>query len=170
MRRIFGKVVLVVLVSIIVAFVVAITLDVTTRTTDPDKPEAIMFFSGGPTVAYYNLTNVRVVDGDTIEADISLPMRVTLRQEMIRCANYDAWESSKRRRSVNVTDEEVVKGKAATEALKSLIASGQLMVQLENDDRDVYGRVLASLYLEREGELISVAEWMETNKHIRELD
>jgi endonuclease YncB( thermonuclease family) len=133
----------------------------------PDKHEAIMLFSGGPTVAYYNLTNVRVVDGDTLEADISLPMRVTLRQEMIRCANYDAWESSKRRRSVNVTDEEVVKGKAAAAALEALIKSGQLMVQLENDDRDVYGRVLASLYLEREGELISIAEWMEANNHIR---
>jgi endonuclease YncB( thermonuclease family) len=94
-------------------------------------------------------------------------MRVTLRQEMIRCAGYDAWEANKRRRSVNVTDEEVIKGKAATEALKSLIASGQLMVQLEEDDRDVYGRVLGRLFVARDAELVSVSDWMTKEGHIR---
>jgi len=131
------------------------------------EPAAFMTTSEWPAVTYYSVRNVRVVDGDTLEADIDLPMRVTLRQEMIRCAGYDAWEANKRRRSVNVTDEEVIKGKAATEALKSLIASGQLMVQLEEDDRDVYGRVLARLYVAREGELVSVAEWMTANRHTR---
>ena len=130
-------------------------------------PEALMMNSEWPAVTYYRVRNVRVVDGDTLEADIDLPMRVTLRQEMIRCTDYDAWESSKRRRSVNVTDEEVVKGKAATEALKSLIASGQLMVQLEEDDRDVYGRILARLFVARNNNLLSVADWMETNNHTR---
>ena len=133
----------------------------------PSKPEALMMNPEWPAVTYYRVRNVRVVDGDTLEADIDLPMRVTLRQEMIRCTDYDAWESSKRRRSVNVTDEEVVKGKAATEALKSLIASGQLMVQLEEDDRDVYGRILARLFVARNNNLLSVADWMESNNHIR---
>ena len=133
----------------------------------PSKPEALMMNSEWPAVTYYRVRNVRVVDGDTLEADIDLPMRVTLRQEMIRCTDYDAWESSKRRRSVNVTDEEVVKGKAATEALKSLIASGQLMVQLEEDDRDVYGRILARLFVARNNNLLSVADWMEANNHTR---
>ncbi len=136
----------------------------------PSKPEALMMNSEWPAVTYYRLRNIRVVDGDTLEADIDLPMRVTLRQEMIRCVDYDAWESSKRRRSVNVTDEEVVKGKKATEALKSLIASGQLMVQLEENDRDVYGRVLARLFVARNNNLLSVADWMKANKHIREGD
>jgi len=137
------------------------------RSSSISEPEALMTTSEWPAVTYYKLRNVRVVDGDTLEADIDLPMRVTLRQEMIRCAGYDAWEENKRRRSVNVTDEEVIKGKAATEALKSLIASGQLMVQLEEDDRDVYGRVLARLYVAREGELVSVADWMTANRHTR---
>mgnify|MGYP003117583707 CR=1 FL=1 len=132
-----------------------------------DKTEALMTTSEWPAVTYYSLRNVRVIDGDTLEADIDLPMRVTLRQESIRCVDYDAWEANKRRRSVNVTDEEVVKGKAATEALKSLIASGQLMVQLEEEDRDVYGRVLARLYVAREQELISVADWMTEKGHVR---
>jgi endonuclease YncB( thermonuclease family) len=131
------------------------------------EPEALMTTAEWPAATYYKLRNVRVVDGDTLEADIDLPMRVTLRQEMIRCAGYDAWEANKRRRSVNVTDEEVTKGKAATEALKSLIASGQLMVQLEEDDRDVYGRVLARLYVARDAELVSVADWMIANEHTR---
>ena len=133
----------------------------------PSKPEALMMNSEWPAVTYYRLRNIRVVDGDTLEADIDLPMRVTLRQEMIRCVDYDAWESSKRRRSVNVTDEEVIKGKAATEALKSLIASGQLMVQLEEDDRDVYGRVLARLFVARNNTLLSVSDWMTQEGHTR---
>jgi len=131
------------------------------------EPAAFMTTAEWPAVTYYSVRNVRVVDGDTLEADIDLPMRVTLRQEMIRCAGYDAWEANKRRRSVNVTDEEVIKGKAATEALKSLIASGQLMVQLEEDDRDVYGRVLARLYVARDAELVSVSDWMTKEGHTR---
>lgn len=115
----------------------------------------------------HELTNVRVIDGDTVEADINFSLGLTLRKQLIRFSDYDAWEANKRRRSVNVTDEEVVKGKAATEALKSLIASGQLVVQLEEEDRDVYGRVLARLYVEREYELICVADWMTENGHVR---
>lgn len=130
-------------------------------------PEALMTNSEWPAVTYYRLRNVRVVDGDTLEADIDLPMRVTLRQEMIRCVDYDAWEANKRRRSVNVTDEEVVKGKAATEALKDLIESGRLLVQLEEDDRDVYGRVLARLFIAKNNTLLSVADWMTTEGHTR---
>jgi endonuclease YncB( thermonuclease family) len=131
------------------------------------EPAALMTTAEWPAATYYKLRNVRVVDGDTLEADIDLPMRVTLRQEMIRCAGYDAWEANKRRRSVNVTDEEVIKGKAATEALKSLIASGQLMVQLEEADRDVYGRVLGRLFVARDAELVSVSDWMTKEGHIR---
>ncbi len=141
--------------------------DNATQSPAPLSYYPLMMNSEWPAVTYYRLRNVRVIDGDTLEADIDLPMRVTLRQEMIRCTDYDAWESSKRRRSVNVTDEEVVKGKKATEALKSLIASGQLMVQLEEDDRDVYGRVLARLFVARNNNLLSVADWMEANNHIR---
>jgi endonuclease YncB( thermonuclease family) len=132
-----------------------------------ENPEALMMSAEWSATTYYRLRNVRVVDGDTLEADIDLPMRVTLRQEMIRCVDYDAWESSKHRRSVNITDEEVVKGKAATEALKSLITSGHLMVRLEEDDRDVYGRILASLFVARNNNLLSVADWMEANNHTR---
>ena len=60
----------------------------------------------------------RVIDGDTLQIEtIVLPWDVALLNQRVRIADFDAWESSRRRRSVNVTDEEVVKGKRATQEL-----------------------------------------------------
>lgn len=120
-----------------------------------------------PAITYFELSNVRVIDGDTLEADINFPLSVTLRKESIRCVDYDAWESSKRRRTVDVSDEEVTKGKAATEALRELLKQGSMVAQLESGERDVYGRVLARLFVEVNESLVSVSTWMEARGHIR---
>ena len=133
-----------------------------------DTSSAFMASPDWPAVSYYELTNVRVVDGDTLEADINFPMNITLRSETIRCSDYDAWESSKRRRSVTVTDDEVAMGKSATAALNKLLSSGSMLVQLESNERDVYGRVLARLFVRSEGTLVSVASWMKEQGHVRE--
>ena len=93
-------------------------------------------------VCEYELDNIRVIDGDTIEADILFPLGVTLRGEYIRFSDYDAWESSKRRRAVNVTDEEVVKGKQATAMLIKFLDDKTLVLELAEGARDNYGRVL----------------------------
>lgn len=90
----------------------------------------------------YELDNIRVVDGDTVEADILFPLGITLREEYIRFSDYDAWESSKRRRSVNVTDAEVRKGKQATAMLIEFLADKTLVLELVTGSRDNYGRVL----------------------------
>ena len=131
------------------------------------EPPAFMTNAEWPAVTYYQLSNVRVIDGDTLEADINLPLSITLRASTIRCSDYDAWEASKRRRSVTVTDDEIILGKAATKALSDLVSTGVLLVQLETNERDVYGRVLARLFVQSEGSLISVAGWMEEQGHIR---
>jgi len=132
-----------------------------------DASPSFMSSPEWPAVTYYELKDVRVIDGDTLEADIDLPMNITLRDETIRCSDYDAWESSKRRRSVTVSDDEVVRGKAATAALKELLSSGSMLVQLESNERDVYGRVLARLFVQSEGGLVSVASWMREQGHVR---
>ena len=90
----------------------------------------------------YPVDRIRVIDGDTIECDILLPLGITLRQEEIRFSDYDAWESSRRRRSVKITDEELVKGKQATALFKELLETSSMTIILEGDGRDVYGRVL----------------------------
>ena len=94
------------------------------------------------------LSNIRVIDGDTVEADIHLPLDIVVQKQSIRLAGYDAWESSKRRRSVNVTDEEVIKGKEATEALEALLASGSVSIKILSErSRDSYGSARRSLCL-----------------------
>tara|TARA_Y100000385_G_scaffold291973_1_gene374951 strand:- start:11925 stop:12473 length:549 start_codon:yes stop_codon:yes gene_type:complete len=117
------------------------------------------------------LSDIRVIDGDTVEADIQLPLDIVVQKQSIRLAGYDAWESSKRRRSVNVTDEEVIKGKEATEALKALLASGSVSIKmLPGRSRDSYGRVLgeAFVYWADSAEPISVKEHMIKNGHSRD--
>lgn len=115
------------------------------------------------------LSNIRVIDGDTVEADIEMPLSIVLRSQNIRFTGYDAWEASKRRRSVNVTDEEVVKGKRAAKALESFLKSGTVVVDLCSlEQRDSYGRVLATAFVVwGDSEKLSVADHMIKNGHTR---
>lgn len=116
----------------------------------------------------FPLQNIRVIDGDTIQADIVLPWAVTLRAQMIRASDYDAWESTKRRQSVEVTDEEVRLGERATEALDRLQKGTTLYARPDTEPRDNYGRVLARLYYEdRDGRLHAVADVMRDGGHLR---
>lgn len=108
-----------------------------------------------------------VQDCDTIHGDVLLPWGVTLRNQAIRANDYDAYESSKRRQSVNVTDAEVVKGKAATAALSALLKGGDLYVSPGKRDRDVYGRLLGSFVVVKGGKRVRLADWAEENGHIR---
>jgi len=112
----------------------------------------------------YPLTEIRVVDGDTVEANIEFPLGVTLRKEMIRFLDFDAWEATKRRRSVNVTDEEVIKGKEATSLLISLIDGNHIVLLLADSKRDMYGRVLGRMVVyTNDDRRIFVAEYMYDN-------
>lgn len=116
----------------------------------------------------YELANIRVIDGDTIEADVLLPWSITLRQQPIRASDYDAWESSKRRRSVEVTDEEVRRGKIATEQLRGLAMRATIYALPASEGRDNYGRILARLYyVDDQGRTESIAQMMHRGRHVR---
>jgi endonuclease YncB( thermonuclease family) len=110
--------------------------------------------------------NVRVIDGDTIHCSIVCPFGLTIRDKTIRAANYDAWESSRARRTVNVTELEVVNGKQATAALRELIGSGILYAR-DTGRADAYGRLLATLFVRRGEDFIDVASWMRQGGHLR---
>lgn len=116
----------------------------------------------------YQLENIRVIDGDTIEADVLLPWGITLRQQGIRASDYDAWESSKRRRSVEVTDEEVRRGKIAAEQLRGLAQRATIYALPAKEPRDNYGRILARLfYVDDQGQTESIAQLMTRGRHVR---
>lgn len=107
------------------------------------------------------------IDGDTIVGSIHFPWGVTLRDQTIRAATFDAWESARYRRTVEITDEELRKGRRATEALSDLLDSGRLYVSPVRPERDAYGRVLAKWMVVRDGERIDVGRWMKERGHCR---
>lgn len=113
-------------------------------------------------------TLLHVVDGDTFDGRLELGLGLSL-TDRFRCADYDAWESTKRRSSVEVTDEEVGRGKAATEAVKGLLSSPDVTLHAEAVGRDNYGRVLAVFTVQATllGESMLLADWMREKGHTR---
>ncbi len=117
----------------------------------------------------YELTEIKTHDGDTITARIALGWKVTLGPESIRASNYDAYESSRTRKTVGpITDGELAKGKAAAKALEELLAGSRVYVVTDgNGKRDAYGRILGELWLKRDDEWVDVSAWMKEHGHVR---
>lgn len=113
----------------------------------------------------------RVKDGDTIQADfIKLPWNCGLVNVDIRLYGFDAWEITKKRKSVKISNSEISKGEKAKAALVDLIGKARwAYLRPESVEIDCYGRILGSLFLQIPGEdaLISVSEWMIANHHNR---
>lgn len=113
-------------------------------------------------------TAIDVIDGDTIAADIELAWNITLRDQRIRAAGFDAWETNRRRRSVNVTAAEIRKGRVATAYLTALLNGCELIVIPVDSPRDHYGRILARWYLlDSEGDLVPISDLMTQHGHTR---
>ena len=82
----------------------------------------------------------RVVDGDTVDADIDLGFGVVLKNERIRLEGIDAPESR--------TSDRVEKlfGLAAKEKVQSMLLSGEcVLVSKTYDSRGKFGRVLGDI-------------------------
>lgn len=113
-----------------------------------------------------------VKDGDTIEATIRLPYPpgLVLENQDVRLQGFDAWESSKRRKAVNVTDTEVRKGKVAAAALAKLVIDSEAayLAPVETPQFS-YGRQEGFLYLydAETDTLTDVAAWMAEQGHCR---
>lgn len=121
------------------------------------------------TVAAYQLVEVVAVDGDTVNARILLPWKVSLGPESIRASNYDAYESRRNRKTVGpITDGEIASGKAAAKALEELLTNSRVFVVPDgNGKRDAYGRILGELWLKRDNEWVDVSAWMKEHGHVR---
>jgi endonuclease YncB( thermonuclease family) len=89
-------------------------------------------------------TSLRVVDGDTVEATVVLPLR-TLRREVFRLSRIDAPEMP------------TPEGVASKAALSDHLTPGPVTVASSKTDK--YGRWLGEFCLGGE----SVNEWMVTN-------
>lgn len=80
----------------------------------------------------------------------------------MRLLDFDAWEKSKKRQSVEVTDLEIIKGYAAERELSKFL-SGKKLTVIGNNKRDNYGRILVKLYANGQ----SVSEYMILHGHDR---
>lgn len=124
-----------------------------------------------PIKNYHPIKVLRVIDGDTIVANVRLPWGVTLEERIVQCAGYDAWALDKRGASYEVTEEEMVKGKKAKSALHDLLINAEV-VYLSPDDNgafDPYGRILGHVYvrLKTDRKLLEVRVFMKAHKHVR---
>ena len=85
----------------------------------------------------------RVIDGDTIIADLSLGLGVILNDQYIRLYGIDAWE---------VKGEEKEKGLLAKEYLERRLQEGKVEIEIrpewEKKGRGKYGRWLGIIYVD----------------------
>lgn len=118
---------------------------------------------------YYKVSSYTIHDADTFtKATVELPWDVSLSNRIIRCSDYDAWEVTRTRKTVVITDEEIQKGKTAKEDLTQLLKNTELWISPEGRQFDVYGRMLGRLYYGKEKK--SLMEYMKSRGHLRNAD
>ena len=112
----------------------------------------------------YRVTNIRVVDGDTVDVDIDLGFGVWMKKQRIRLYGIDTPESRTRDKV------EKLFGTAAKNRLKELLAEGGKLITTENkqgeDMKGKFGRILGDFWVERyEGEREKVTDIMIEEGH-----
>lgn len=106
----------------------------------------------------YNIKDIRVIDGDTIEASIDLGFNIFIRQN-IRLSNIDA-------PPVHSLNEEVKKyGLRAKDKLQEYINSGkEVIVATQNPNKtEKFGRVLGEVYVQ--GHTLTASEYLFANQY-----
>lgn len=130
----------------------------------------------------YRVTQYTVHDGDTLTgATVELDFGAALVRQSIRFHDFDAWEITAQRQTVDVTDEEKAKGRAARDALAELLAGGEVWIRPTGNGFSVYGRLEAEVWLVPKGSAVSgqrsaggkpldVGTWMKARGHARKAE
>ena len=88
----------------------------------------------------YDVTVIKVIDGDTVDVDIDLGFGVTLRDERVRIMGIDTPESRTRDKVEDLF------GEAAKARLKELMSEGAKLITTEDkhgeDMKGKFGRIL----------------------------
>lgn len=98
----------------------------------------------------YLINLVRVIDGDTILADITMGFNIILKNKSIRLYGNDAHELYSKNHFL---------ADAAKTFLRNLLITNQLMIEVEEKETDKYGRILATVY-----KYTSTEEWININE------
>ena len=93
----------------------------------------------------YDVTVIKVVDGDTVDVDIDLGFGVTLRDERVRVMGIDTEESRTRDKVEDLF------GEAAKSRVKELMSKGAKLITTEDkageDMKGKFGRILGDFRL-----------------------
>lgn len=108
----------------------------------------------------YRATVTKVIDGDTIRADVELGFQLQVNREIFRLHGIDAPETQSRG-GRRVSEAEKVRGLAAKAALKDLIDARPITICVVNGKRGKYGRYIARIFV---GDL-DVNEWLIDQGH-----
>jgi endonuclease YncB( thermonuclease family) len=130
------------------------------------QPTADSLYAAEP----FTAEGITVKDGDTLHVQkLHLGWGVALVDQTLRCADFDAWESSRRRQTVDVTDAEIIKGKRAAAVLAEIVRTRRLRIEPHiGRDRDVYGRLLVVIFIvDGDPPLRPLADFMEAGGHCR---
>ena len=94
----------------------------------------------------YDVTVIKVVDGDTVDVDIDLGFGVTLKDERVRIMGIDTPESRTRDKVEDLF------GEAAKTRLKELLSQGAKLITTEDkygeDMKGKFGRILGDFKVE----------------------
>lgn len=99
----------------------------------------------------YKAECTAVYDGDTITVDIDLGFKVWMYGVKIRLFGIDAPE---------MRGPEKAAGTITRDALRNLILYKSIEVHSIRDKTGKYGRWLANIHIEKNGELMNVNEWL----------
>jgi len=94
-----------------------------------------------------------VHDGDTFTANIYLDFDIWLTAKQVRIYQFDAWEISRVRKTVIITEAELIKGREAKLYLESLFAKAKRITIEPAPTKDPYGRLLGIVRVD--GQLLS---------------
>lgn len=117
----------------------------------------------------YRVAAYLVHDGDTLtDATVLFDFNAALVDQSIRFHDFDAWEVTAVRQTVDVTASEKIKGAKARDELIALLKTGTVWICPSGDGHSVYGRLEADIWLVKPtGEKVDVAKWMRAHGHER---
>lgn len=106
----------------------------------------------------YRAQVISVYDGDTCTVDIDLGLHMWLRGEKLRLFGINAPE---------VRGVQRPEGLKSRDFLRELIEGKEIMIRTVKDKKGKYGRYLGELFIEQNGEYISVIDALVTAGHAK---
>lgn len=104
----------------------------------------------------YNANIVRVVDGDTVIADIDLGFNIWQRKQSIRLSGINAPE---------MRGKTLQEGREAKQFLEKLVLNKRVILRTDKDKKEKYGRWLGNIQIEEDKNLIEINRTMIAEGH-----